>query len=260
MAAFVAVAIVTAILAPNSLSYSGADLLLLYTVPLGLAALSQMVVMAVGDIDLGIGSFVGVINAVAATLLDHDLLLGILVLLLGVLAYAGMGMLIAARELPAIIVTLGASFVWAGLGIVILPTPGGLAPTWVQDAVNYQLPLVPLPVVLLVGAALVVRLVMRSARGVRVRGLGSNIQAVRSGGLSALRIRAFAYTVAGCSACWRASRSQATSPPATRRSALATPCCRSRRSSSAAATSAAVGCRRSGRFSAPPRSACSARC
>jgi ribose transport system permease protein len=197
VAAFVAVAIATAILAPNSLSYSGADLLLLYTVPLGLAALAQMVVMAVGDIDLGIGSFVGLINAIAATLLDHHVLLGILVLVLGVLVYTGMGILIAARQLPAIIVTLGASFIWAGLGIVILPTPGGLAPTWIQNAVNYQLPLVPLPIVLLVVAALVLRVVMSSARGVRVRGLGSNIQAVRSGGLSVLRIRAFAYTVAG---------------------------------------------------------------
>src|SRR6185312_9839034 len=93
VAAFVAVAIATAILAPNSLSYNGADDLLLYTVPLGLAALAQMVVMAVGDIDLGIGSFVGVINAIAATLVDHHALLGILVLLLGVLVYTGMGLL-----------------------------------------------------------------------------------------------------------------------------------------------------------------------
>ena len=197
VAAFVAVAIATAILAPNSLSYNGANDLLLYTVPLGLVALAQMMVMAVGDIDLGIGSFVGVINAIAVTLVDRHALLGILVLLLSVLAYTGMGILIAARQLPAIIVTLGASFIWAGLGIVILPTPGGLAPSWIQDAVNYQFPFVPLPVVLLVVAALALRLVMVSARGVRVRGLGSNIQAVRSGGLSVLRIRAFAYTVAG---------------------------------------------------------------
>lgn len=197
VAAFVAVAIATAILAPNSLTYSGADDLLLYTVPLGLAALSQMVLMAVGDIDLGIGSFVGVINAVAATLVYHHALLGILVLLVGVLAYTAMGILIAARQLPAIIVTLGAAFIWAGLGIVILPTPGGLAPSWIQDVANYQLPFVPLPIVLLVVSALALRVVMSSARGVRVRGLGSNVQAVRTSGLSVLRIRAFAYTVAG---------------------------------------------------------------
>lgn len=197
IAAFVAVSAATVILEPSSFSYTNEELLLAYTLPLGLAALSQMVVMSTGDIDLGIGAFVGVVNALAATLLYNRPLLGALALVGSVAAYAAMGALIAWRQIPAIIVTLGASFVWAGLGLVILPTPGGTAPTWIQSIVNYNFPLVPLAIVALVVAAIVLRMILMSTRGTRMRGLGSNPAAVRSAGISALRVRLFAYSIAG---------------------------------------------------------------
>jgi len=39
-------------------------------------------------------------------------------------AYAGLGGLIQARKIPAIVVTLGASFIWVGIGYALQPTPG----------------------------------------------------------------------------------------------------------------------------------------
>ena len=39
-----------------------------------------------------------------------------------------MGALIEIRQLPSIVVTLGMSFVWLGLAVMVLPTPGGKAP------------------------------------------------------------------------------------------------------------------------------------
>ena len=40
-----------------------------------------------------------------------------------VAAYAAMGALIQLRNLPSIVVTLGMSFVWLGLAVLVLPTP-----------------------------------------------------------------------------------------------------------------------------------------
>ena len=48
--------------------------------------------------------------------------------------YAALGALIHLRNLPSIVVTLGMSFVWQGLAILILPKPGGKAPDWLHCA------------------------------------------------------------------------------------------------------------------------------
>lgn len=195
--AFAAVGIAVAILEPSSLTYGGANLLLTYAVPLSLASLAQMLVMSVGDIDLGIGAFIGLGNAIAVTLLAKHPAFGVLALIVSIGAYISMGILIELRRLPSLIVTLGASFIWAGAAIVILPTPGGTAPSWLNTAVNYQLPLIPLPVALLIVAGLVCSVLMASPFGVVFRGVGSGKRAVQNAGLSALRARAAAYGVAG---------------------------------------------------------------
>ena len=53
-----------------------------------------------------------------------------LILLGSIGVYALLGALIHLRNLPSIVVTLGMSFVWQGLAILILPKPGGKAPDW----------------------------------------------------------------------------------------------------------------------------------
>lgn len=195
--AFVAVGVAVAILEPSSLTYVGSNLLLTYTVPLGLASLAQMLVMSVGDIDLGIGAFIGLVNAMSVTLLERQTAVGVLALVVSIAAYIAMGLLIEVRRLPSLIVTLGASFVWAGAAIVILPTPGGTAPSWLGTAVNYQLPIVPLPVAVLVVAGLACSFFMASPFGVVLRAVGSGRRAVQNAGLSVLRTRAAAYAIAG---------------------------------------------------------------
>ena len=41
--------------------------------------------------------------------------------------YGLVGALIHWRALPSIVVTLGMSFVWGGLAVLLLPAPGGLS-------------------------------------------------------------------------------------------------------------------------------------
>src|SRR3954453_17158592 len=78
-------------LRPNVASYNGLRLLLNLSPVLVYTALAQMFIMTAGDIDLGIGPFVGLINCLVAGLMSDQPALAIFLLLCGPLAYALMG-------------------------------------------------------------------------------------------------------------------------------------------------------------------------
>ena len=106
-----------------------------------------MFTMTCNDIDLSIGAFVGFICCVVATYLNRRARSSARSLLIAcIAAYAALGALIHARNLPAIVVTLGMSFVWQGLAILLLPKPGGHAPMWLQATMSYRPPYIPLPI------------------------------------------------------------------------------------------------------------------
>ncbi len=183
---------------PRTMSYFGLTLLLNFTLPAVFAAMAQMAVIAVGDVDLGIGPFLSLVNCVAATLLTAHPPLGWAVLAVLVAAYAAMGALIHVRRLPSIVVTLGASFVWLGLALLILPSPGGTPPDWLPALLAWQPPLLPLPVLVsLVLAILGEVLLMRTSYGVVLRGIGGNPRAVERAGWSLLLGRVVLYATAG---------------------------------------------------------------
>jgi ribose transport system permease protein len=110
---------------PRTMSYFGLNLMLGLAIPIMFATLAQMCMLTVNDLDLGIGAYVGFVTCVAATWLVNEPLLGIAVLAGGVLAYGAAGALIHWRNVPSLVVTLGMSFVWLGLAILVLPSPGG---------------------------------------------------------------------------------------------------------------------------------------
>src|SRR6201999_2918667 len=97
-------------LRPNVASYGGLRLLLNLSPVLIFTALAQMFIMTAGDIDLSIGTFVGLVNCIVAGLLTDHPAIAILMLIACPIAYAGMGALIHWRQLPSIVVTLGSSF------------------------------------------------------------------------------------------------------------------------------------------------------
>jgi ribose/xylose/arabinose/galactoside ABC-type transport system permease subunit len=109
-----------------------------------------------------------------------------------------MGAFIEARRLPSIVVTLGASFVWLGIALLVLPTPGGSSPGWLTTLVGFRPPFVPLPVIAgMVLAAVGHWLFMRSSYGVVLRGIGSTPLAVSRAGWSLLTARSMLYGLAG---------------------------------------------------------------
>ena len=103
--------------------------------PIALATIAQMFILCVNELDLSIGGFcqprrlhhrdLAARHAAVRRRSRWPALIA---------AYAALGALIHLRNLPSIVVTLGMSFVWLGLAVLVLPTPGGKAPDWIRVA------------------------------------------------------------------------------------------------------------------------------
>lgn len=185
-------------LQPRAMSYFGLNLLFNLAIPVALATIAQMMIIMVNDIDLSVGTFVSFCACVTATFVHDTPLLGYGILAAAILAYAALGALIQLRGLPAIVVTLGMSFVWGGLAVLILPSPGGASPEWLKTLMSLKTPLVPIAVIAPLVIAFVVHLLIkRSWIGVILQGVGGNERAMERAGWSVVRLRATAYGLAG---------------------------------------------------------------
>lgn len=186
------------IIQPRAMSFMGLNLMLNLALPIALATIAQMFIIAINDIDLSIGSFVSFVACVGATLLNDTPVLGVAALAGCILVYALVGALVQWRNLPSIVVTLGMSFVWLGAAVLILPSPGGSAPAWLQAIVKFRTPIVPFALVASAVLALAVHLfLMRSSVGTVLRGAGGNPQAMARAGWSLLKVRMSMYALAG---------------------------------------------------------------
>ncbi|MGH7122718.1 MAG: ATP-binding cassette domain-containing protein [Acetobacteraceae bacterium] len=190
---FLAVAALNA----DAASLFGIDLLTSAAVPLVLVSLGQMFVIGGSEIDLGAGAFAGLVNVLSATILVARPSLGALALAGALAAMCALGLLIRLRGIPAIIVTLGASFIWLGIGYTLQPVPGGSSPKWLSTIANFAPIGIPSPVVVIVLAAVLAHLVNASRSGVMLRGFGANADALERAGWSPLSAYARRYLLAG---------------------------------------------------------------
>lgn len=196
---YVSLAIVLALMFnanPLTATAFGLELLLMPAVVLALVAVAQMFIVGGSEIDLGAGAFAGLVSVLSATLLVTQPGLGMLAIGAAVLAYASLGGLIQLRRIPAIVVTLGASFIWLGIGFSVQPTPGGSSPAWLSAAVNWSIPGVPTAIVLLAGIAAIAFSIDRTPLGVVLRGFGNNTSAMALSGWSPLRYALIRYFLA----------------------------------------------------------------
>lgn len=183
---------------PRAISYLGFSLMLNLAIPIVLATMAQLFVITINELDLSIGTFVGFVGCVTATWLQQTPLLGAAVLIGAIGVYGLLGALIHLRNLPSIVVTLGMSFVWQGLAILMLPKPGGKAPDWLLGLMGLKPPYVPFPIVAALVIALVVHFgLMKSAYGTVLRGAGGNQQAIARAGWSLVRTKVAMFALAG---------------------------------------------------------------
>jgi len=188
----------TVLVNPNVVSAGSTHLLLGTAVPLVLASLGQMFLVVAGDIDMGNGYSIGLANVLVAVVLSRSLTVGLVSLLLLVGAYAFMGALIHLRRLPAIVVTLGAQFIWLGVALVVSPLPGGASPVWLSAFYQTQLGPLPMAGALCVAAAAATwYLLFRWRYGMILRAIGNNRDAVERSGWSYLLGKMTAYALSG---------------------------------------------------------------
>lgn len=183
---------------PRVISYFGFTLMLGYAVPIALATTAQMFVNATNEIDISIGAFIAFVCCVTATWLNDEPVFGLLVLLGSIAVYAALGALIYLRNLPSIVVTLGMSFVWQGLSVLLLPKPGGHAPDWLEAIMSFEPPFIPFPILAsIVIAAVSYFSLMRTSYGAILRGTGGNAVAVSRAGWSLLKAKAILFALTG---------------------------------------------------------------
>lgn len=180
----------------NILSYSGMRMLIGSALPLVFASLGQMFIVVSGDIDMGNGYSIGLVNVLAAVILTNNPIIGIISLIIFVVAYTLMGALIHIRNIPAIVVTLGAQFIWLGAALTFAPTPGGVCPDWLTNIFRFKFPLIPMPIVISIMAAFVSYYILyKSKYGMILRGIGNNRVAIERSGWSYLLAKMTNYCI-----------------------------------------------------------------
>lgn len=171
--------------------------------PLCLAAMAQAAVVLAGGIDLAVGSLMSLINVLAASYmvnadLKGALAISVLLLVVGGLAGALTGVAITITRVPDIIVTLATSFIWAGLALQIMPTPGGGAPLEFTTLFTGEVGgILPTGLLVLVVALLAWTPLRRSRLGLSLYAVGSNRAAAFLSGIDVARTRVASYAVGG---------------------------------------------------------------
>jgi ribose transport system permease protein len=173
------------------------------TMTLALLAMAQSVIVISGGIDLSVGAMMVLANCIAARLmLDQDL--GTVVLVaIGVVAVAMIlsgliGLVTVVSGVPDIVVTLAASFILAGLALVVLDGPGGGTNPRFQELIVGGFDQ-PLPSLLwLAGLLALVWLPFKRSRlGIATYAVGSDRAAAFLSGLNVGRTRIIAYVMGG---------------------------------------------------------------
>lgn len=181
--------------------------------PFAFAAAAQAVVVIAGGVDLSVASMMAVTSVTAAVLMDgaseeFALVVVPLVLVLGLLLGAINGALIVITRVPDIVVTLAMLFVWEGVALLILASPGGGAAEWLRALLigSIAIPLVPAEITAWIPKALVLLVVCigivwipltRSRLGLSIYAIGSDSLAAFRSGVAVGPTKIAAYAVAG---------------------------------------------------------------
>ncbi len=180
------------------------------SLPLVYLAMGQAIIVIAGGIDLSLGSLLLLTNVIAARSMQ-DQSVGV-VLLIAAALVIGIGLLnsvtgyiITLSGVPDIVVTLAASYVWSGLALWILPSPGGgTAPEmrWLFTGSPSGIGgLFWLPILMMVIPALIVFFFSRRSRsGLSLYAVGSSAIAARLAGVDVRRAKIIAYAIGGAMA------------------------------------------------------------
>lgn len=180
--------------------------ILLNNAVIGIISLGMTMIIITGGIDLSVGSQLAMAGLIGISVLNatNSILLSILSMLaIGVFSGFVSGFLISKFNVPAFIVTLGATSIYRSLSQYFYHGGGILAKGSKVDIFlsisNTKIfGIIPMPVLFWLVLALIIGFMMkRTSFGRYIYGSGSNEQAARLSGVNTKKIIMFTYVVSG---------------------------------------------------------------
>jgi ribose transport system ATP-binding protein len=173
-----------------------------YLFPLFLVAMAQSVVMLTGGIDLAVGQMMSLATVVLATQMYDTPLSKVtavaIVLIGGGLLGLFTGSIVTFIRLPAIIVTLATSFIWAGWALFVLSVPGGHLPvSFAQDFTGRLGGVIPTTLATLALVLVLWKWIKTTPLGLGIYAVGDNARGAFLSGVPVRRARIAAYIIAG---------------------------------------------------------------
>jgi ribose/xylose/arabinose/galactoside ABC-type transport system permease subunit len=200
--AVIGLAIVVGFYNPRFLATRNLSDVLLGNAYIAVAAIGMSMVIVSGNIDISVGSLIGVLATVSGTLAVNDAPLAVAwlaPLVVGVLVMALQGVVIAYLRIPSIVVTLGMLSILKG---GLISVTGGKWITDLPDGFHLAdielLGFVPMPVFLMIVATILAAWWMRySAPGRAIYAVGGNGEAARLCGISQRRTIVMVFALHG---------------------------------------------------------------
>lgn len=192
--------VITKLIQP-SFGASGLESLARAALPFAFATAAMAIVVIVGGIDLSIASMMAVCGVTAAVLMQSmgPVPAVLITLCVGLAMGALNGALIVLTKVPDIVVTLAMLFVWEGVALLILTSPGGAVAPSLRALISGALvPGVPNALIFMAVAVAVVWLPIRRAKlGLSIYAVGSDELAAFRSGVNVATTKIIAYGLAG---------------------------------------------------------------
>ncbi len=196
---FIAVLLVILYMNPGFLSLLNSNIV--SYMDLAFLAIAEIFVLSAGDVDLSAGAGLTLVNVITVYAYTSVGVGSPLLLLfpLGMGLAIGIvnGFIVGYLRLNAFLATIGTSFVWSGLALIVMNTPGGNIPSWYTSLFGEGLLGIPISIYLILLAVVIWLLFRFLPISNYFYATGDNIQAAFATGIDANRMKFYAFMLNG---------------------------------------------------------------
>lgn len=199
----VVLCVIAGIMDDNFLTGRNFRALIITALPLMFVAFGQSCAIMTHGLDTSLGTIVSLTNVLSVALMKPEEPFGWVVAVLaglavGVLCGAFNGLLIAKGGLAPIIATISTTSIFQGLALYISPIPGGKVHTGFARFLGQSFGNIPMAFIAIVLALVILRYVMNhTSLGKAIRAVGGNESAAYATGISPVKTKIIAYSMAG---------------------------------------------------------------
>ena len=194
--------IVFGIITPYFVTASNFQNLMRQTAELGMVTIPLAIILMTGNIDLSIGSVMGVCAISLARFLKMDMNIGVaivLAILIGMFLGSINGVLVAKFNLEGIVATLGMQVMLRGVCYILTggrPVSG--LPKEFLNISKIKLGVVPLSfIVMLIIFAIAIFIMQKTTFGIKIHSIGYNPKSSTYSGINAPKIKFLLFTLSG---------------------------------------------------------------